>query len=60
MQIEDVVTFLMIFGFHMNILFMIKVEILVLIKHSNMSSQIMLIIESTMVIIFRAFSPIIF
>ena len=44
----------------MNILFMIKVEILVLIKRSNTSSQIMLIFESTMVIIFWAYSPIVF
>jgi hypothetical protein len=49
-QIEVVVTFLMIFGVHMNVLFVIKVKIFVLIKWSYRSSPpFMLIIKLNMI-----------
>ena len=59
-RIEAVATFLIIFGAHMNILFIVKVNILVLIKWSYRSPQLCWLTESRMVIIFWARRPISF
>ena len=40
MQIEAITTFFMILGAHMYILFIIKMDILMLIKYSHRSPQI--------------------
>ena len=51
-QIEVVAIFLIIFGAHVNILLIIKVNILVLIKWSCRVSPIVLTIECKMISIF--------
>jgi hypothetical protein len=57
-QIKVVATILMIFGAHMNILFIIKAKSLVLIKWSHRSPPIKMTIRPRMVFIFWALSPV--